>query len=58
MSLAIWQSAAWGLWAQTAIGLSVYLLVLLLLGTFPAEERTLFYQLIQQRLSPKKRKTA
>lgn len=58
MSLAVWQSAAWGLWAQTAIGLTVYLLVLLLLGTFPAEERTLFYQLIQQRLSPKKRKTA
>lgn len=54
MSLAVWQSAIWGLWAQTAIGLSVYLIVLFLLGTFPAEERRLFYQLIQQRLLPKK----
>lgn len=58
MGLVVWQTSAWGIWLQTAIGSLTYLTVLLLLGTFPAEERTLFYQLLKQRLSPKTRKPA
>jgi len=56
MSLVIWQTYTWNLWAKTALGSITYLLVLFLLGAFPPNERTMFYQLLKQRLSSKTRK--
>lgn len=56
MSLVIWQTYTWNLWAKTALGSITYLLVLFLLGAFPPNERTMFYQLLKQRLSFKTRK--